>query len=112
MSKKLDAVVLILSDSRGVYIPQHFLTEDNGEISVEHCATWGLTEENREHWGDAALDPETEGYWDAWQWVLDHAEHTTEDGDRYTLHQDGDLWGICLERMTAEEKSNFGFEED
>lgn len=110
MPKKLDAVTLILSDARGIYIPRDFVCDDAHEIA-EHCAKWGLTAANREHWEDAA-NPDSEWYWEAWDWILNNARYTDEDGDVYTLHQDGDLWGLCVARMTEEEKQNFGFEGD
>ena len=109
-SKKLPAVTLILSDARGIYIPRDFLTEGNGDVAVQHCAAWGLTDANREQWGDA-LDPESEGYWDAWAWITDNARYVDSDGDVYSLYQDGDLFALCYELMTEEEKSNFGIEE-
>lgn len=108
---KLNAVTLILSDARGTYIPRDFVCDDNNVIDVEHCAKWGLTDANRGQW-EAAADPENESYWDAWDWILNNAEYVDSDGDKYRLHQDGDLWGICYDRMTAEEKSNFGFNDD
>lgn len=109
-AKKLDAVTLILSDARGQYIPRDFICDDANEIAREHCAAWGLTNENRAQWEDAA-DPESEGYWEAWDWILNHAVYTDADGDTYLLHQDGDLFGLCVARMTDEEKQNFGFED-
>lgn len=108
--KKLNAVTLILSDARGIYIPRDFVCDDFNEIATEHCAKWGLTDANREYW-ESAADPDDEGYWDDWHWILDNAVFTDDDGNKYRLHQDGDLWGLCYERMTGEEKSNFGFEE-
>lgn len=110
MENKLNAVTLILSDARGIYIPRDFVCDENNEIAVEHCAAWGLTEANKTHWEDAA-NPESEYYWDAWQWILDHASYKDEQGNIYRLNQDGDLWALCYERMTDEEKSNFGFDE-
>jgi hypothetical protein len=112
MSKiaKLDAVMLILTDARGIYIPRDFITDEFNEIDIEHCEAWGLTEENKKEWQDAK-NPESEWYWEAWTWILSNAKHTTKDGDIYTLYQDGDLWGLCVERMTNEEKTNFGFDE-
>ena len=104
------AVVLILSDSRGQYIPRDFLSDDDNKIDIKHCAAWGLTEANRSQWSDA-LYPDHDNYWDAWQWILDNARFQAGNGDIYTLHQDGDLWALCVERMTAEEKENFGFED-
>lgn len=106
----MENVVLILSDARGIFIPRDFLTDNYNEIAVDHCTAWGLTEENREHW-QAAVDPESEYYWEAWDWVLSNAEYRHVDGRVFRLHQDGDLWGICYEHMTCEEKQNFGFEE-
>lgn len=108
--KKLNAVTLILSDARGIYIPRDFVTNDYNEIAHDHCAAWGLTEANQAYWADAA-DPDNEWYWEAWDWILNNAQFTDEDGNVYRLHQDGDLWGICAERMTDEEKSNFGWDE-
>lgn len=105
-----NAVNLILSDSRGIYIPRDFLTDDYNEIAVEHCEAWGLTDDNHSRWIDAS-DPESEFYWEAWDWILNNAKYVCEDGSRFTLHQDGDLWGICFDRMSEEEKQNFGFEE-
>lgn len=105
----MNATILILSDARGVYIPRDFLTDQHGDIAREHCAAWGLTSDNESWWVDAT-DPDSECYWDAWTWVLDHARFTTPEGDVYHLHQDGDLWGLCHERMTDEEKNNFGFD--
>lgn len=105
----MDAIIHILSDARGVYIPRDFLTDQYNEVDHEHCAAWGLTEANEAWWRDA-IDPDSEGYWEAWAWICDHARFTTDNGDVYRLHQDGDLWGICYERMTAEERANFGLD--
>lgn len=107
---KMNAVVLILSDARGIYIPRDFVCDDYNEIAWEHCKAWGLNESNIECWQDAA-NPENEFYWEAWDWILNNAEFTAESGDKYRLYQDGDLWGICYDKMTEEEKRNFGFED-
>ena len=105
----MNAVILILSDSRGRYIPRDFLTDNYGEIAVDHCAAWGLNDSNYEQWYDA-LEPENECYWESWEWILNNAQFN--DGENvYRLYQDGDLWGICYELMTDEEKHNFGFED-
>lgn len=107
----MNAVVLILSDARGIYIPRDFICDDNNEIAWEHCAKWGLTRDNLQYW-EAAADPDNEWYWGAWQWICEHAYFTAENGDKYHLYHDGDLWGICYDKMTMEEKQNFGFIED
>lgn len=103
--------VHILSDARGVFIPRDFLTDDYNEIAWDHCTAWGLTEENAEHWQDAA-NPDSEYYLEAWDWILNSARYTEkETGKVFTLYQDGNLWGLCIEHMTDEEKHNFGFED-
>lgn len=109
-TKKLEAVTLILDSARGVYIPRDFVCGADGVIDLAHCAAWGLTAENRQRWEEAAT-PESESYWDAWSWILDNAAYTDDAGNAYTLHHDGDLFGLCFERMTDEEKANFGFDE-
>lgn len=103
----MDTVILILSDARGIYIPRDFVTDAYNEIAHEHCDKWGIKQEDRE----ILQNPEHEYYWETWDSVLNYAKYTADNGDVYTLHQDGDLWGICYDKMTAEEKDNFGFED-
>lgn len=101
----MEAIVLILSDARGIYIPRDFVCDDYNEIDVDHCEAWGIKLE------DAAIlqNPDNDGYWDAWNNVLSYAEYN-HNGDIYRLMQDGDLWAYCYEKMTIEEKRNFGFD--
>lgn len=101
--KTPDAVTLLLSDARGIYIPRDFVTGFD-------LPAWGLTEDTRSWW-ECAEYPDNENYWDAWDWVLNNAKYTDEAGNVYYLSQDGDLWALCYERMTEEEKSNFGMED-
>lgn len=108
-TNKLAAVMLLLDSARGIYIPRDFLTDNLGAMDLIHCAKWGLTEVNREYWG-SALDPESECYWDAWDWILNNAEFTCENGHKFKLLQDGDLWAYCYDQMSLEEKVNFGFD--
>ena len=91
----MDAVILLLSDARGVYIPRDFATE---------CEPleWGIDNDTVKI---LEAGPEHEQYWDAWDAVLDCAEREV-DGNRYRLLQDGDLWAYCVERMTLEEQKN------
>lgn len=107
---KISAVTLILSDSRGIYIPRDFLCDNYNEIAFDHCKAWGLTADNFHWWQDAA-DSENEGYWEAWEWILNNAEYTDDEGNKYCLHQDGDLWALCYGKMTQEERHNFGFDD-
>jgi hypothetical protein len=107
--KPLQAVTLVLDGARGRYIPRDFVSDDKWGFDLEHCASWGLTDANCRSW-EAAKNPDSDWYWDAWAWILDNAKYTDESGNVYTLYQDGDLFALCYERMTDDEKSNFGFE--
>ena len=106
MSNKIpDAVTLILSDARGIYIPRDFVTDNYNEIAVDHCKAWRIKPD------DAAIlasGPDHEFYWETWDDVLSNAQYTDEEGNKYFLSQDGDLWAFCYDRMTDEEMSNFG----
>ena len=104
----LPAVTLILSDAHGVYIPRDFVCDDYNELAKEYCEAWHIRP------GDAEIlqNPEHEFYWGTWDDVLQYAYFEDAEGNRYTLHQDGDLWGLCVSRMTDEEKRNFGFDSD
>ena len=103
----MNAVNLILSDARGVYIPRDFVTDKFGEIQPEHCARWNISAE------DAAIlaaGPDHDFYWETWEDALNNAEFTADNGDVYRLHHDGDLWAVRIAHMTLEEKQNFGFD--
>ena len=105
----MKAVIFILSSSHGVYIPRDFVTDQYGGIAEDHCAAWGIEP------GDAeilAAGPAHELYWETWDDVLGTAEFTDDNGNKYHLHQDEDLWGICHARMSMEERQNFGFDLD
>ena len=105
----MSAVILILSDARGVYIPRDFVTGDSNEVEKSHCEKWGIKPDDAEI---LAAGPDHEFYWETWDSVLDEAEFTDDKGNKYRLYQDGDLWGICYDRMSMEERRNFGFDID
>ena len=98
MNNKLKAINLLLCSERGQYIPRDFANECD-------FIAMGISEETAQQ-----LEPENEFYWDVWSDVLSTAQYTDDDGNIYRLHHDGDLWLICYELMTNEEKSNFGFD--
>ena len=106
MSEKLDNVVLILSDARGIYIPRDFVCDIYNEVAWPHCQAWGIRPADAE----ILANPEHAHYWDVWDDVMGYARYQHADGRVFILYQDGDLWGLCYEGMTAEEKRNFGFE--
>lgn len=90
----MSGIQILYDSNRGRYIPQAFYKE---------CF----------HWHDLPKDfeilsnPDNDYYWAVWDDVLSSAYHIDEDGHTWTLYQDGDLFAICDELMTEEEKNNF-----
>ena len=96
----MSGIQLLLSDSRGIYIPRDFLEGfDMNQWNIDSKYIERLS------------SPDNEWYWDNWDVVLNNAKHTDKDGNVWHLWQDGDLWAICPVLMTDEEKQNFGFED-
>lgn len=102
--QKLAAIELLLSDTRGQYIPRDFLT-------AYDLTQWGYTEQQAIEISNDLSNPENEFYWETWETTLDNAKHTTPEGNVYRLHQDGDLFAICDELMTDDDYLNFYGEE-
>jgi hypothetical protein len=102
----LPPVSLLLDSARGVYIPQNFceqfdLSKWQGIAQSDIDCILSKDE------GDNIISPyDIECYWDAWQAICDNATFT-ENGNTWRLYQDGDLWAICYEIMSDEERSNF-----
>ena len=102
-NKKENAVVLLLDGCRGINIPRDFSIKFNLE-------QWGFTLKKSEELQDCLSDVENEYYWETWDYVLDNAVCVLN-GNTYNLYQDGDLWALCYENMTKEEKQNFEMED-
>ncbi len=88
----------ILCDSHhGQYIPQLMINRlvDNGWQGIEKDDIADLQ------------DPSNEWYWEAWYNIEDNATYTDKNGNVWTLYQNGDLFAICEDLMTEEEKANF-----
>ena len=99
----MNAIELLLSDARGIYIPRDF-------VEGFDVTRWGLDPDSWEV--QTCADPDNLLYWDAWEQICNRAEFKQYEGRHvWRLHQDGDLWAICYELMTDEEKHNFGFED-
>ena len=96
----MNAIQLLLSDARGVYIPCDFVDNFNlDKWHVDNKYTYLLS------------SPDNEFYWDYWDELLSKAYFIDEVGNKWELYQDGDLWAICHKLMTDEERVNFGFDE-
>lgn len=98
-----DNVILLLSDARGVYIPRDFVRDFNfGEDGWQGVSTEAQ---------DNLIDPYEQDYWEWWDSVLSNAYFVDKtDGKVYHLHQDGDLWAVCFEQMSDEEKLSFDWD--
>ena len=92
---KQEAMILFCDSASGRYIPQRFAAE----IMPQYLR--GVSQDDL----NELADPDSEWYWHAWHKILDNA--TVVDGDlTYRLHHDGDLWLICDELLTDEEREN------
>lgn len=97
----MSGIAILLNDHRGVYIPRDF---------VRNFTNWnGISEENKTI---IEAGPTADLYWDAWQDMLDNATYTDENKNTWHLYQDGDLFAICYDLLTEEDKSNFGWDKD
>lgn len=96
----LQVLELLLDSARGTYIPENFVEQFNLE-------KFGL---DRDSWEvQTCANRDNNDYWEAWETILNNAEYHVG-GNVWRLHHDGDLWLICYELMTDEEKQNFGFD--
>ena len=101
----MSGVTILLSDNRGVYIPQNF-------VEVYNPTHWGFAE-NDEDIATLRKGPDAEWYWDAWESVLTRAQSTDGNGNVWMLSQDGDLFAYCTDLMTEDEYADFfGYERD
>ena len=107
-TKPKSGVSLLLSDSLGHYIPRNFCRDFHLIYSnADTQPGWkNVGEWERE---TCLAGPDDSDYWEAWDSILQNAYHIDSDGHEWTLYQDGDVWAICPELMTAEERLNFGF---
>lgn len=85
-NRLLDHVEIILSDSRGVYIPRDFVDMLSSEEKEFQERVNGVDSET---WHDLE-DPENENYWEAWNEL--ESSFVSENGHR--IHQNGDLYEI------------------
>ena len=95
--KQLQSINLLLSDCRGIKIPQDFY--NNFDLEKWHIKkSYFLNNLNSAH---------SENYWSAWEEVLNNAYYLDGKGNKFVLYQDGALFGICYELMTDSERLEF-----
>ena len=79
--------MLWLNDTRGIYIPRDFamsFVDRAKNVAGVDGKTWAILESG----------PDNEWYWESWDSVLDSAIVTDENGQQFTVYQNGDCWLI------------------
>jgi hypothetical protein len=92
-------IQLYSDSSRGVTIPKHFAE------SVVRERVSGIDLADLDYLLDS--DITDDGYWDTWDDVVSNVILTYNDGDQFTLHQNGDLFTICLDKISDEQYLEF-----
>lgn len=91
----METLKYIMSDAHGIYIPKNF---------VELFEWEGIDPKDREILLDG---PDHLDYWEAWDSVLESAFYQEKingnDGYRWTLHQDGDLFAVRSDHQWEDE---------
>jgi hypothetical protein len=97
--KNVDSIVLLMSDSHGIYIPQFF---------IDDCSFWeGISTDCRDCLAMGPDYQENPSYWEYWDECLNSAYFIDKHGNKFVLWQDGDLWAYCPDIMTDLEYSEF-----
>lgn len=100
MSNIKSGLACLLNDRHGVYIPAKF-------IECYDPVAWGVTDDDKEE----LSSPYNQYYWETWEMVLNNAAYTDKEGNKWHLYQDGDLYAVCYELLTDEEKQFIGIDE-
>jgi len=91
-------IELILSDSRGIYIPRDFLDIQN---ICQKDAT-EITDASVLSALEGIKDPDGESYWEDWDTVCNEVYLFSKDtGAVYTLYQNGDLFAVSIDDLAA-----------
>lgn len=77
---------IALSDRNGIYIPQLYCNHIDEKIAKEMNISM-------EDVLICQSGPDHEWYWESWDAIISNAEWI-EDGVKWGLHQDGDLWEV------------------
>ena len=100
MSNIKSGLACLLNDAHGVYIPAKF-------IEYYYPVAWGVTVEDQKE----LSSPDNQYYWETWESVERYATFADEQGNKWHLYQDGDLYAVCYELLADDEKQFLGIEE-
>jgi hypothetical protein len=95
----MSGMKMLLDGSRGIYVPSTF-------VELYNVFEWGFYEDEH-NIATLAEGPDGDSCWDAWDEVLNKAEFIDQDGNKWFLHHDEDLWAMCEALMTEEEHESF-----
>ena len=96
MTKFKNQPEILLNDTHGIYIPQLWATD----VTEADCAKLNVD------WDDVQTvqaGPDHEWYWEAWASIEQSCEMTDDQGIKWTLYQNGDLWAIPSDYEMPEE---------
>ena len=82
--------LLWFADGRGINIPMNFASD----FSRKHHDSAHVEGVTREQFAILEEGPTHDDYWGTWDDILRDARVVDRTGNKYTLHQDGDLWFI------------------
>lgn len=79
-----EKIACLVDSAAGIYIPKEFIAGYADGFT-------GIGKESRE---TLLQGPDAEGYWEAWESVMDSAEYIDLDGHKWQLYEDGDLFMV------------------
>lgn len=100
----MSGIDILLDSANGIYIPKLFVTRF--DLLNEDPATKGEWFGVSEELVTICADRDHEWYWPAWYTILGNAYFIDGLGNKWTLHQDGDLFAVCETLATSEELEN------
>lgn len=91
---ELDGAALFADGHLGIYLPQYFATTVPRAL-VDYVSDWV--------WGELAAGPDTDGYWQAWDHLLDFARirHPTMGECYLWVTEAGDLWLVPVKEEAS-----------
>jgi len=96
-----DFLCLQLDSHHGVFIPQFFLQQLKPEYREQIQRAYPDSYET------VMAGPESDFYWDCWDHLEQALEFVDQHNRTWRLHQDGDLWSYCVDKIDSPELKEF-----
>ncbi len=94
-----NSIFLVVNGQHGQFVAQ---------VAAEMLEDWDISQPDLKILLAGPDDPQ---YWETWERVLNNAVYIDQNGRRWQLHHDSDLWACCDELMSDDEYFNL-FGED